>query len=1028
MFLPLLAALALVPGTASAADWPKAEYKLKLDDYSISTVDFRFPSGLRILLQEDHTQPIVSVTNWFDRGSTVDGVNSKGESVEGIAHAVEHLAFRAKHGNLPKNWDVISQLGGVLNASTSTDWTNYMTVAPVDATVPLLRIEAMRMDNGVRGVTAEDVEAEKAIVRNELRMGYESGSNGSPAVRTAFVHIPKLLFPEGHPYRNTTIGSHDTIVNIDLDSVQRYVRENYRPEYSTIAMVGDFNLADGGAMRMIFEAFDQVEHLLMTAEDAAAYKKLTTDKDRYDFLEAWIPKLEAHLKKTMDEPAPPRVNCDARPEPPPLFDKTTMKVKGMVDKSTAVAAWSLPGGYCSDDFDMNLAANQMADYIIQTIDSTIYSDSDRTRAAYEGVGCFADANKHASFVVCFVEEGATGKLKADALLDKVADSLYLAWNPVTPEVKPFYDRAFSRARLQLMTQTLESTDNIASLYGRSFFVSSHAHYSGRATYFSDNINAYAKISAEPAKALSQKYITRDRMARLVIEPIDEEERERLEASAGEADKENTVAEHRAEDDRRRQLFDPELLTPEAIAAVTVVPDLERIKVATLENGLEVIAMNHGSSPMVKIGLFVDGNNSSAPIYGLDSFSEALYYTGRKSSDDPLAVAGSVFRGDTEIYATGSSGNVDALLHKMRWLTEDYDWVMANKAEYIRKGRSGAKGGGKTPEGWAGRLARERLFPDHPYGKWMRPNDYDVMEAWAASDVQKWVHTKWQPANARLIIVGKVDADEAVRLAREYFGSWKPDPVATVGEQKPPPPPTAQPERQVLLFDKPIATQSKVRVSCQLKKDGAEDVPRTQVIGEVFTFFAFERLREQAGLTYGAYASPQMYWGDTTELYMGSVIQNSGVGFGIETFFKIIAEGANGDISDGIIATNKWNVARTSVTGLQSGDQMLYALSAPGRGKLESYYKGYPKHLGAVTKAEIQEALSTCAGHEVVTIVGPVAAVEPQLKERGIPYQVVNWEELYLAQLTPKEQKKYLKSKAKEEAEAAAKKKTEGGEG
>ncbi|MFN9939199.1 MAG: insulinase family protein, partial [bacterium] len=104
----------------------------------------------------------MSVTNWFDRGSTVDGVNSKGESVEGIAHAVEHLAFRAKHGNLPKNWDVISQLGGVLNASTSTDWTNYMTVAPVDATVPLLRIEAMRMDNGVRGVTAEDVEAEKA--------------------------------------------------------------------------------------------------------------------------------------------------------------------------------------------------------------------------------------------------------------------------------------------------------------------------------------------------------------------------------------------------------------------------------------------------------------------------------------------------------------------------------------------------------------------------------------------------------------------------------------------------------------------------------------------------------------------------------------------------------------------------------------------------------------------------------------------------------------------------------------------------
>ena len=61
MFAALLAAAALVPGAGHAADYPKPKYELKLDDYYIDTVDYRFPSGLRILFQEDHTQPIVSV-------------------------------------------------------------------------------------------------------------------------------------------------------------------------------------------------------------------------------------------------------------------------------------------------------------------------------------------------------------------------------------------------------------------------------------------------------------------------------------------------------------------------------------------------------------------------------------------------------------------------------------------------------------------------------------------------------------------------------------------------------------------------------------------------------------------------------------------------------------------------------------------------------------------------------------------------------------------------------------------------------
>ncbi|MDP6932724.1 MAG: insulinase family protein, partial [Myxococcota bacterium] len=156
-------------GPASAAAIPKADYALSLDEYDLQISDYNFPSGLRILFQEEHTQPVVAITTVIDHGSDSDF-----PGMEGMAHVIEHLAFRAQHGDLPKNMDLIKQLGGNFNASTADDWTNYMTVAPVDALVPLLRLEAQRLTNGVNNVTKEHLDLEREICRNELRMNYEN--------------------------------------------------------------------------------------------------------------------------------------------------------------------------------------------------------------------------------------------------------------------------------------------------------------------------------------------------------------------------------------------------------------------------------------------------------------------------------------------------------------------------------------------------------------------------------------------------------------------------------------------------------------------------------------------------------------------------------------------------------------------------------------------------------------------------------------------------------------------------------------
>ena len=72
-----------------------------------------------------------------------------------------------------------------------------------------------------------------------------------------------------HPYARSTIGSHETLSNINLEKVQEYIEDNYRPANTTIVVVGDFDLKDAG--NLIFEGFEGAEELLMAPEDAEKF-------------------------------------------------------------------------------------------------------------------------------------------------------------------------------------------------------------------------------------------------------------------------------------------------------------------------------------------------------------------------------------------------------------------------------------------------------------------------------------------------------------------------------------------------------------------------------------------------------------------------------------------------------------------------------------------------------------------------------------------------------------------------------------
>lgn len=995
---------------------PEANYQLQLDPYDLQLSDYRFPSGLRILFQSERTQPVVAITSVIDRGSEYDQ-----EGVDGIAHVLEHLAFRANHGGI-KNWDLISQMGGTINASTSVDWTNYMTIAPRDALVPLLRLEALRMQDGIKGVTEQDVTTESEIARNELRMRYENA-----AVSAAMEVIGSQLYPEGHPYARSTIGNHETLSNINLEKAQEYISNNYRPENTTIVVVGDFDLTDAG--NLIFEAFEGSEELLMAPEDAEEFLKLTDANEQIKYLNDWGPqKLNPYFAEAAKEEYPARVDCSKRAKPPAPtvpYTKEIPRIQGMTETTTAVLAWSLPGGYCEDQPTMQMSASLLTNYIYQTVvPSWEYGKED---ASVDGIGCFLNPEEYYSTLLCFIEQG-TGDYSAEDLVEKAADSLYLQTQKYDPNmINSFVEWNFNYARSQGMASLLQSVDSVSDLFsGRATATAMYTHFTGDPRYFTANMNSVNQVTPAATQEVAAKYIKRDRMVAVIVEPMDEEERERREAAARKDSRSEEVKQyHGAKDeDRYKSLYTADKVNKGMIDAQLVTPDLSDLHRFTLSNGLEVAILPYGDAPLVRVGLAVKGDLSGAEPKGINRMAEYSLGIGDKSKENLLAVAGFMSGSDTTITVAGSSGNLDALLNKMRWMIEptNHEWTNTPyRKKQAKKWAKSVKSSSKYEDTWASRYLYETLYPDHSFGYWMKPDDYLVMQTWDETLLKNWIYSKWQPANAELIIVGKIDAKEAETLVRQYFNSWEyagEGEVRSIGEVTIP---TKTPKRTVFVFDKPIATQTQVNLACQIDtKDKFDDRARAQIVGEVLSQMAWRKLREEAGITYGAGAYADIYKSGAGQLYMTSLVQNDATGFAVQTMFDIIEAGSKGEVSEQGIADAKLSKAREYVLNQQSGQQMLSRLMGTGMENFDFFDK-YGDQLASASKDDFPELLTKCKGQEVVTLVGPAKLIEPQLKENNIKYEVVDWEKERRALLTEKERKKEDKKKAKAEKKKKKKK-------
>ncbi len=969
--------------------------ELSLDEYELKIRDYTFPSGVRIIFQEDHTQPIVSITSVIDRGSSHDP-----EGLEGIAHLVEHLWFRSIHGeNAPKVWDILKEVGANLNASTANDWTNYMTVGPREALIPLLELEGLRLSEPVEAVTEEEVNLEREIVRNELRMRYENDGG------SALYYLWDKLYPKGHPYSRLGIGTHDSLNNITLKDVQDFCQKNYRPENATIVVVGDFSLDETGDF--LAEAFPI---------------ELLEDPDN--------PVTEENPLELIEPPTRVQPIAEAQwktQDPIPPVDRTISYHKGGVETTTAVMAWSMPGGYRWDQPLMEMTANFMSfainSYLNENFDP-LTDELDENSSA----GCFLWASELNSTAMCWIEV-PDGKDPED-MIETAADGLYQMWDINN---RYWQEYLFSLSRYQWMASVFRSVEVVSAIGGgRAAETANFTHFTGDPMYYSRQFEWLNRVEAYDAAALAEKWLTRDRFVSVVLEPYEDEDIT--------MDSTDAVYKGTSRSAEVATMMDLDTLDAEMLERVMVPPDMESVRNFTLGNGLEVVLMNHGQAPFVQAGLYFPGGDAQEPMPGLNNWSlrntedwPAGNWQEPQNSfgNMPLRLAGSWTGGDTGenrwMGVQGSSGNLDGLLWLVRERVELIRPDVSNVKNRTKVSKKGLRADRKDPDWWTGYLRNTRLFPGHPAVHYLDEHDYDAMAEYKESDIQDWYDQLYQPSNAVLYVVGRIsDMAEAERLVQTYLGSWQPDAsgAETFKGYKLPEAPEP-PDRQVIVLDKERVSQTSMSLACQVGPATLENLEAREVLTDVLDEMAWSRLRETAGVTYGAGAGQWEYPGGAAGLYFGSLVQNDAVGLAVDTFFDAVEEAQAGELDPDLVQLMKLNRARKYVLGHQTTYQMLNRLSGP----IESGYLSWdyisekPDRLASVDIDDLPGLMERCVGHEVVIARGPKDVILPQLEGKGYEVEVFDYEaeaDRIWREYDPKGYAKAKKKEAKSDAKAAKK--------
>ncbi len=791
-------ALALALGLAlsgSAAYAPaavaKAPASLAVD---IPYEQFTLPNGLRVVVHTDRKAPIVAVNVWYHVGSKDE---TPGRT--GFAHLFEHLMFQGSENYRDEFFGPFERVGATdQNGTTNTDRTNYFQNVPTTALDMALWMESDRMGHFLGAVDQALLDEQRGVVQNEKRQG-ENQPYG--VLREP---LSKALFPKGHPYSWTTIGSMNDLNAASLEDVKGWFRRAYGPNNAVLVLAGDIDLA--------------------TAKEKAA-------------------------KYFGDIPAAPDFKQ-------PAVDVAPMKADSrlvLTDKVPQVSwnrLWNVAQSGAPEEDDLDLFAQVLGGSGSSRLDRRLVHEEklvDSISASYYGQQLSGRFSVSAA-----IKQGVDPK-KVEAIVDEELKKL-LADGPTQAEL--------DQAKVAIKSGFIRQIERIGGFGGKADVLAACAVFQNDPGCFRKSLANLEKATVASVKAAGNKWLNNGSLF-AIVEPgerkpaAEEPSVARSPAPAvGAVDKKYKTLPagvDRSQGVPKTETF-PDLRFPA----------LQR---ATLSNGLNVVVASRPGIPVVQMNMLFGGGFStdSGKKLGTASFATNMLSQGA-GEYDALAFAAKQESLGANIGSgaglDGASASLSAIkeklepslalyadmLRKPRFDAKEIERVRAQWLATIKQEKV-------QPQGVVNRVLPGLMYgAGHPYAI---PSSGTGTEADIAAltrdDLMAYHNAYIRPDGATLVVTGDTTLAEIVPLLEKHLGDWK-----GVGAKPAAPAVAAVPlpkKPRVFLIDQPGSVQANIfagQVVASSRDPNAVDLEVANgVFGGTFTSRLNMNLRENKRWSYGA---------------------------------------------------------------------------------------------------------------------------------------------------------------------------------
>jgi zinc protease len=187
---------------------------------------FTLDNGLKVLVHEDHSTPLVAMNIIYDVGS-----RDEDPAMTGMAHLFEHLMFGGSQ-NIPDFDTPLQMAGAENNAFTNNDITNYYLTIPANNLETGFWLESDRMLG--LNFSEEVLNTQKKVVIEEYKLRYLNQPYGDIMI------LLRPLAYRVHPYLWPTIGKNIShIEKITLQNVKDFFFSHYAPDSAILSVSGN---------------------------------------------------------------------------------------------------------------------------------------------------------------------------------------------------------------------------------------------------------------------------------------------------------------------------------------------------------------------------------------------------------------------------------------------------------------------------------------------------------------------------------------------------------------------------------------------------------------------------------------------------------------------------------------------------------------------------------------------------------------------------------------------------------------------